>query len=218
MLSVDIHKPFKKQENGISLKAEFAPGQITAIYGRSGLGKTTVLRMIAGLEDPDSGTIIYNGVAWFDNAVLVPLKNRPVGMVFQDYNLFRNMTVLGNLVYAAGSTLSEKLQKMAEDLGITDLYNRYPNELSKGQQQKAAILRSICLETEILLLDEPFSALDDASILELINVLDKLRETMNITIVLVTHRTDVILRMANAVINVETGEQGAPQQLLKQMI
>lgn len=217
MLDIDIHKKFesKTQTTNIACKGTFKEGETTALFAKSGLGKTSVLRMIAGLEKPDSGAIIFNGVAWFDHVSTMSVKERPVGMVFQDFNLFKNMTVLQNLVFAADGALSEKSQNLCRDLGITEFFERYPNELSKGQQQKVAIVRSLCLDIKVLLLDEPFSALDDDSIVELIKVLDILREDLELTVILVTHRKEVILKAAQTVVMMEGGMQGSPQELIK---
>lgn len=219
MLSIDIHKTFKNKKESISVscKGSFVRGEVTALFGKSGSGKTSVLRMIAGLDKPDKGTISFDNEFWFDEHNNVPLKNRSVGMVFQDFNLFKNMSVLDNLEYAADGVLPNSIEKLCNDLGVTELFQRYPNELSKGQQQKVAILRSMCVQSNILLLDEPFSALDDDSILELMEVVDKLLEELVPIVILVTHRRDVILRMATSVIMLDPNEQGNPDKLLKKV-
>lgn len=209
MLKIDIHKTFgtKKDPFQLQLKAEFKEGEITALYGPSGVGKTTVLRLIAGLENPDKGEITYNDQLWFNDRMIVPLKDRPVGIVFQEFNLFRNMTVLQNLEFASEqNTVSTEIKAICDQLGITDLFSRKPHQLSKGQQQKIAIVRTLCQKNEILLLDEPFSALDDQSIKAIIQVIDQYRVDQKMTVILVSHRKDVILKMAQSFISMETGE------------
>jgi molybdate transport system ATP-binding protein len=218
LLELDIHKTFKSKTRNVELscKAHAKAGEITALFGKSGVGKTTVLRMIAGLERPDGGTITFNDKPWYTTPSEVPLKDRPVGFVFQDFNLFRNMTVKQNLEYAAGGGVPQKVLELIEELAVTSLLASFPYELSKGQQQKIAILRSICIPNEVLLLDEPFSALDDESILEIINVLEKLKADFGLTIILVTHRKDVILRTADSVVEMEDtkSRQGEPKELI----
>jgi ABC-type sulfate/molybdate transport systems ATPase subunit len=217
LLDIDLHKTLtsKRQTTKISCKAQFQNGEITALYGKSGSGKTTILRMIAGLEHPDDGTIFYGGVAWVDHISYVPLQERSVGLVFQDYNLFEHMSVERNLTFAADGNLSASLIELCDQIGIKELFDRCPNELSKGQQQKVAIIRSLALNNEVLLLDEPFSALDDDSIVEIIEILEKLRDQQNLAIVLVTHRKDVILKMADSVVILEKSEQGNPIDLIE---
>lgn len=216
MLEIDIHKALGGSTN-VNLKASFESGKITALYGPSGMGKTTVLRLIAGLDKPDSGSISWEGKSWYSNNELVPLKDRPVGMVFQDYNLFKNMTVRENLTFATKGELPQNFEDFASKFAIKSLFERKPNELSKGQQQKVSILRSLCQRNKVLLLDEPFSALDDDSILELIEAIQIIRKEGRTTIILVTHRKDVILKMADSVVILESGKQGSPEYLLEKL-
>lgn len=220
MLSIDIHKTYvnKSESVEVACKGSFVRGEVTALFGKSGLGKTSVLRMIAGLEIPDKGTIRFDGEMWFDKDQITPLKERKVGMVFQDFNLFKNMSVLQNLAYASDGVLKPNIQKLCQDLGIDQLFQRYPHQLSKGQQQKVAIIRSMCIQSDVLLLDEPFSALDDDSILDLIEVINKLLKELVPIVILVTHRRDVILNMATSVIILDTNEQGKPENLLERKL
>jgi molybdate transport system ATP-binding protein len=219
LLEINIHKAFKSKsrEKEIRCEAQFKKGQTTALYGKSGEGKTSVLRMIAGLETPDKGEIKLDEKIWFSASKKAPIEERSVGMVFQDFNLFKNMTIRQNLEYAANGKLPEQIENLLNELKFSSFLNNYPSELSGGQQQKAAIIRSICLENEVLLLDEPFSALDDDSILELISVIERLKEELNIVVVIVAHRKDVILRMAQSVVVMDKKScvQGEPKELIK---
>jgi len=135
---------------------------LNTIYGKSGSGKTTILRILAGLEKPDKGFIEINGQVWFDSSTGVNLspQKRKVGLVFQDYALFTTMTVMENLKFAQGKKNEKKINDLLELTGITSLQDRYPTMLSGGQQQRVAFARAILREPDILLLDEPLSALD----------------------------------------------------------
>ncbi|UKN00585.1 ATP-binding cassette domain-containing protein [Paracrocinitomix mangrovi] len=219
MLNIDIYKRLGNDKNKIEIrfKASANIGEITALYGKSGIGKTTVLRIIAGLDKANEGTITFKGHNWFNKDQNLPLKQRPVGMVFQDYNLFENMTVLKNLEFAADDQIAEDVLALCKKLGIDKMFSRYPRELSKGQQQKVAIIRGVIMKTELMLLDEPFSALDDDSILEIIEVIQALKSNFSTTIILVTHRKDVILKMADSVIVFAENKttQGDPKELLQ---
>jgi len=204
----------------VSCRANFELGQTSAIYGRSGVGKSTVLRIIAGLDRADRGTITYKDEVWYDQSrnINLSLSARKVGFVFQDYNLFPNMTVEGNLKYA--SVTNEVSDQVKHLLAVTDLVKllkSYPGELSGGERQRVSIVRALCQQPQILLLDEPFSALDDASIGDLIGELRLVQKETGSTILMVSHRKDVIFEMADSVVHLKddgTVEQGEPTNLL----
>jgi len=222
LLKIDLNKTFKtKQRNTVvSCRANFELGQTSAIYGRSGVGKSTVLRIIAGLDRADRGTITYKDEVWYDQSrnINLSLSARKVGFVFQDYNLFPNMTVEGNLKYA--SVTNEVSDQVKHLLAVTDLVKllkSYPGELSGGERQRVSIVRALCQQPQILLLDEPFSALDDASIGDLIGELRLVQKETGSTILMVSHRKDVIFEMADSVVHLKddgTVEQGEPTNLL----
>jgi len=176
--------------------------------------------MIAGLDQADKGFIQFNDEVWFDHKkrVNLDLSSRKVGFVFQDYNLFPTMTIERNLRYAsANNELTEKTKKLLEATDLTPLLKAYPKELSGGQQQRVSIVRALCQKPEILLLDEPFSALDDASIVELIKELKLIQEGTGAMILMVSHRKDVIFEMADSVVHLKddgTIAQGKPMDLL----
>ena len=163
--------------------------------------------MIAGLETPDRGKIAFNDELWYssDHKVNVSVGDRKLGFVFQDYNLFPNMTVEKNLKYAsADGTIPKRITALLNSVGLSSLLGAYPNELSGGQRQRIALLRALCQEPELLLLDEPFSALDDEAIAELIQEIKLIQESLNTTIIVVSHRKDVIFKMANYVVHPKT--------------
>lgn len=220
MLKIDVHKILGKGANQfeVQLQGVFRQNEITALHGPSGSGKSTILRLIAGLDHPTAGNISFSDKKWFDNGVICPLKKRPVGIVFQDHNLFRNMSVERNLAFASDGEVTDEVKSFAEQMKITEVFDRYPHQLSKGQQQKVAILRCLSQKNEVLLMDEPFSALDDESILDLIHMIDQIREQTEMVIIIVSHRKDVILKMADSVVMMETAEQGNPKDLIHRLL
>lgn len=222
MLKAKIHKRYKTKRRSVEInfEFEFETGKTCALFGRSGVGKSTILRMLAGLELPDSGSIHWGDVSWYSSLdkINLPVSQRHVGFVFQDYNLFPNMTVRRNLHYASkNGVLPEAVQELLDTMKIGELMDAYPDELSGGQRQRIAVLRALCQEPEILLLDEPFSALDDISILELIEEIHVIRKKLNSTILVVSHRKDVIFKMADEVVHLlddGTVISGKPEEIL----
>ena len=222
MLKIDIHKTFKTKQRitEIHCKAEIELGIATAIYGKSGVGKSTVLRMIAGLETADTGTITYNDTNWFNSDTKTNLKiaERNIGFVFQDFNLFPNMTVEGNLKYASNKVISKDTMHLLEVTNLMQLLSSYPRELSGGEKQRVSIVRALCQNPKFLLLDEPFSALDDESIGDLIGEIKLIQKEIGTTVILVSHRKDVIFEMVDSVVHLQNGQpvlQGKPHDLLK---
>ena len=222
MLNIDLYKTFKtKQRNTVvSCRADFELGKTSAIYGRSGVGKSTILRIIAGLDEADKGKIMYKDEVWYDQTkkINLSLAARKIGFVFQDYNLFPNMTVEGNLKYASiTNQISDQTRHLLEVTDLIKLFQAYPRELSGGERQRVSIVRALCQKPQILLLDEPFSALDDASIGDLIRELRVVQEEAGATILMVSHRKDVIFEMADSVVHLKddgTIQQGHPSELL----
>jgi molybdate transport system ATP-binding protein len=206
LLKVDLHKSFKtkRRTTSIQFSYTFPESGSIGIYGSSGVGKSTLLRMIAGLERPDSGTVSFNDVVWFDSnkKINASIANRKTGYVFQDYNLFPNMTVKRNLEYASTTgTISSEVTQILKASGLEDLLNSYPSELSGGQQQRVALIRSLCYQPRILLLDEPFSALDDDSIGIIIQEMNRIKKDHPLLIIMVSHRRDVLAAMCDNILH-----------------
>ncbi|MEM7110335.1 MAG: ATP-binding cassette domain-containing protein, partial [Bacteroidota bacterium] len=183
-------------------------GSFTAIYGESGAGKTSLLRIISGLLKPDAGSIICNGTTWFESIQRIHLTSskRGVGFVFQDCALFPNMSVRENLEFACTKHSSPKiLSEVIEVMELGNLSKHLPSQLSGGQQQRVAIARAIAQEPELLLLDEPFSALDLLMQTKIQGYLTQIHKELQLTTLLVTHDISQIRKMADHVLFVEKG-------------
>jgi molybdate transport system ATP-binding protein len=206
------------------LKTIISSEKITALYGKSGVGKSSILRMIAGLESPDGGEIMNDDLLWFSKSkkINIPVSKRNLGFVFQDYNLFPAMSVQKNLEYASeNGSIPLQVISVMKIIGAESLLSAFPSELSGGQKQRVAILRALCQQPELLLLDEPFSALDDDTISDLIKELETIRKSHSVTIIVVSHRKDIIFAMADEVIELlEDGsfKQGKPEAVLSKSI
>jgi molybdate transport system ATP-binding protein len=198
---------------------ELEQGRLLTIYGPSGAGKTTILRMIAGLTDMDSGTIECEGEVWRDNRLKIdrPARNRSVGMVFQDFALFPHLTVRGNLEYALPKKEDRTLVVELIDLmELGALQNIYPSRLSGGQQQRVALARAMVRKPRLLLLDEPLSALDDEMRFRLQDYILKTHRQYGLTTILVSHYLPEIFRLSDEIICLEKGRiqrQGTPSAI-----
>lgn len=185
---------------------------VTVLYGQSGSGKTTLLRCLAGLVHAPGGVLSVDGDQWQGDEVFVPTHKRPIGYVFQEPSLFEHLTVEGNLSYAqkrvdlagaSGSVLSSK--EVIELLGIENLMQRKPNQLSGGEKQRVAIARALFSQPELLLMDEPLASLDTQRKREILPYLEKLRLELKIPIVYVTHSIDELSRLADWVVVLDQG-------------
>jgi molybdate transport system ATP-binding protein len=214
-----------RQRLPVRLDASFgcAPGELTALVGPSGSGKTTLLRVIAGLARPAAGRVASDGRVWFDAAagIDLPPQARRIGMVFQTYALFPHLTALENVMAPLGALpLAERRARAAallERMNLAGLEARLPRQLSGGQQQRVAVARALAREPEVLLLDEPFSAVDQVTRRKLQRELARLRETLNIPVVLVTHDLDEARLLAGRIVLVHHGttlQSGTPDEVL----
>jgi len=197
-------------------------GELVALLGPSGCGKTTLLRIIAGLETADAGSILFSG----EDTTDVHVRERQVGFVFQHYALFRHMTVFENVAFglrvkprAVRPGEAQIRQKVHDLLGLVQLdwlADRYPSQLSGGQRQRIALARALAVEPKVLLLDEPFGALDAKVRKELRRWLRRLHDDLHVTSIFVTHDQEEALEVADRVVLMNTGrvEQiGSPQQV-----
>lgn len=201
------------------LRGTAQDGEIVAIHGISGVGKTTLLKMIAGLITPDSGTVSVNGSQWFDSdqKINIATRNRDLGFLFQDYALFPNMTVLQNLQYAMTADSDPAFaDRVIEITELGDLLAKSPNKLSGGQKQRVAFARSVMRKPSLLLLDEPLSALDAALRSVLQNELLELRKLLDVTILFTSHSISEVYKLADKVLLIEGGritKEGTPSDV-----
>lgn len=207
----NICAQFKKDREGFSLDMSvfFPSGQITALLGPSGSGKTTLLRLLAGLEKADEGQIKQGEERWLDstNGLDVAIQKRKIGFVFQDYALFSHLTVAENIVY--GVPKDDRimvLYRWLDRLNLKECEHKYPHELSGGQRQRVALGRALAIEPSLLLLDEPFSALDIALRSELRQELSNYLKDVNCPVVLVTHDIHEARQLADQLYIVDDGK------------
>ena len=196
---------------------------VTALFGRSGSGKTSLVRIIAGLSRPDEGRVLLDGDILADTQarIFVPKHRRRFGYVFQEARLFPHLSVRQNLNYgrwfAPKGTDSENFGHVVDLLGIGSLLDRRPGKLSGGEKQRVAIGRALLSSPRLLLMDEPLAALDDERKAEILPYLERLRDEMNIPIVYVSHSVPEVARLADRVVMLEDGRVkaiGTPTQVL----
>jgi len=216
-----------QQHAPIPLAAEFAcaPGELLALVGPSGSGKSTILRTIAGLYRPKNGSVGVDGEAWFDSesGVWVPAHRRRAGLVFQSYALFPHLSALDNVTAALGhlsrAERRARAGQLLELVHLAGLEGRRPAELSGGQQQRVAVARALGREPKVLLLDEPFSAVDKATRQKLYRELAAMRQRLSMPVVMVTHDLDEALMLADRLSLLHHGrtlQDGSPLQVMQQ--
>lgn len=193
----------------------FEKGAFIALAGPSGAGKTTLLRLLAGLAAPDQGLVRVGAATWCDTDTgrNVPVRRRSIGFVFQDYALFPNMTALRNVEYALGTHSRDEAMDLLALVGLEGLAGAYPARLSGGQRQRLALIRALARKPEVLMLDEPLSALDPAMRRLLQDELKRLHRDFGTTTFMVSHDTGEILRLADRIIRLEHGRvvyEGSP--------
>lgn len=218
----NLHKYFGKNEVLKGLDIQIKKGEVVVMIGPSGSGKSTFLRTMNLLEKPTDGQVYFEGVNIADKSVDVFKHREKMGMVFQQFNLFPNMTVLENLCLApvkTGKMTKEEAKKTAENLlqrvGLSDKVEAYPQALSGGQQQRVAIARALAMNPDVMLFDEPTSALDPEMVGEVLAVMQELAKE-GMTMVVVTHEMGFAKTVADRVLFMADGtivEQGKPAQV-----
>ena len=224
---IQVHD-LKKYYNGGDVKAldgmtaDICKGDVMAVIGPSGGGKSTFLRSLNLLEKPTSGSIIFDGVDITGKKVDLPLHRQKMGMVFQHFNLFPNKTVLDNLTMApvkikkqSRAEAEEKAMALLKRVGLADRAHDWPAQLSGGQKQRVAIVRALAMEPEVMLFDEPTSALDPEMVGEVLEVMKELAQS-GMTMVVVTHEMGFAKEVGSRVLFMDAGkiaEQGAPADI-----
>jgi len=224
-MRIDIHQVSKRFGAFTALASvdlSLADGELVALLGPSGSGKTTLLRIIAGLEWPDEGQVFFNG----DDALAHSARERHVGFVFQHYALFRHMTVFDNVAFGLrvrprasrlpADEIRSRVEALLDLVQLKWLADRYPHQLSGGQRQRIALARALAIEPRVLLLDEPFGALDAKVRKELRRWLRRLHDDLHVTSVFVTHDQEEALEVADRVVVMDKGrieQVGTPREV-----
>ncbi|MBP7914834.1 MAG: sulfate ABC transporter ATP-binding protein [Vitreoscilla sp.] len=204
------------------LNLDIPSGELVALLGPSGSGKTTLLRMIAGLEQPDSGSVLFHG----EDATFADVRERNVGFVFQHYALFGHMSIFENIAFGlrvrpkatrpSDEAIRKKVHELLGLVQLDSLAGRYPHQLSGGQRQRVALARALAVEPKVLLLDEPFGALDAKVRKELRRWLRRLHDEMHVTSVFVTHDQEEAMEVADRIVVMNEGrieQVGAPDEV-----
>jgi len=208
----NVKKRFGNFEALRGVSFEVRPGELVALLGPSGCGKTTLLRIVAGLESPDEGSVLFDG----EDATSRQAGERRVGFVFQHYALFRHMTVFENVAFGlrvrprahrpSNKEITERVANLLKLVQLDYLGDRYPSQLSGGQRQRVALARALAVEPKVLLLDEPFGALDAKVRQELRRWLRRLHDEIHLTSVFVTHDQEEALELADRIVIMNEGQ------------
>ncbi len=220
-----LNKRFGQTVACDNLDLDIPAGELVALLGPSGCGKTTLLRIIAGLEVPDSGSVLFHG----EDTTHTHVRERQVGFVFQHYALFGHMTIFENVAFGlrvrprqtrpSDAEITHKVMELLKLVQLDWLAQRYPHQLSGGQRQRIALARALAVEPRVLLLDEPFGALDAKVRKELRRWLRRLHDEVHVTSVFVTHDQDEAMEVADRVVVMNQGrieQQGSPDEVYDQ--
>lgn len=210
LIEADIRKKLFTAQGEMMLDVQFkvGSGEMISLFGASGVGKTTILRILAGLTDADEGFIRVDGEVWFDSAqkINLPVQKRKVGYMFQDYALFPNMSIKENLKYAQPEQDKKHIVELLDMFDLRALKNRKPSMLSGGQQQRVALARALARKPKILMLDEPLSAIDPSFRAKLQDEILEIHKHYGITTLLVSHDLPEVFKLSNRVMMLEAGK------------
>ena len=219
----DLQKTFGGKIHALDgISTEIKKNEVVVVIGPSGSGKSTFLRCLNLLELPTGGRILVNGDDITDPKTDINIHRQKMGMVFQQFNLFPHMTVMGNLTCAPmmlkkipRAQAEKKALELLDRVGLADRADAWPNQLSGGQKQRVAIVRALCMEPDVMLFDEPTSALDPEMVGEVLDVMKELAVS-GMTMVVVTHEMGFAREVSNRVLFLDDGviaEEGAPEQI-----
>ena len=207
ILAKDIRKEFASQDvlRGINLSVD--ENDFVVILGASGSGKSTLLNILSGLEKSDSGEVLYNGenISNYTETQLTEFRRKNIGFVFQQYYLLNNLTVFQNVRVGANLANNSDCSEILKELGLEDKVEKYPNELSGGEQQRVSIARALAKKPKVLFLDEPTGALDEETGRGILEYIFKLRNESKFTMIMVTHNEN-IAQIANKIVHVRSGK------------
>lgn len=211
MVQIEVEKKLNMADGWtkLSIKTEVKSGEFVVLSGKSGAGKTSLLRMISGLFKPDRGFVNSGNETWFhsEKKINIPVQKRNIGFVFQNLALFPNMTIKENLHYAAGKNQDKAyLAKLLQITELETMCNRKPQTLSGGQQQRVALIRALARKPKLLLLDEPFSSLDIPMRQQLQKELKAIHEEFQLTTILVSHDFSNLSDVADRLIEIKDGK------------
>jgi molybdate transport system ATP-binding protein len=209
VIYIDVEKMMLTANGKINLaiKTEIKTGELVALFGSSGAGKTTLLRIIAGLANPDKGVVKFGDSVWFDSDKRINIipQNRNISLMFQDYALFPNMTVEENIQFAQAEKNDKSVNELLSIFGLAEFKKRKPNGLSGGQKQRVALARALARKPQLLLLDEPLSALDAEMRSTLQNEIYQAHQLLGATTIMVSHDLNEVFRLASHVLCIENG-------------
>lgn len=210
LIHIDIEK-LMQTVNGpmnLSINTQLQIGEFVALFGPSGAGKTTLLKMLSGLLSPDKGLIKFGDAVWFDSEkrINVPPQKRNIGLMFQDYALFPNMTIEENIWFAQAQKDELEASELISVFGLNELRKRKPGKLSGGQKQRVALARALARKPELLLLDEPLSAVDTNMRIALQTEIQRAHELLGTTSILVSHDLNEVFRLATQVVCIDQGK------------
>ncbi len=218
----NLQKSFGNREVLKGINIDIHKGEVVVIIGPSGSGKSTFLRTLNLLEEPTGGRILFEGVDITDPKININKHRQKMGMVFQQFNLFPNMTVLKNMTLApvklkkaTKAEAEDRATKLLERIGLADRANAYPSQLSGGQKQRVAIVRALCMQPDVMLFDEPTSALDPEMVGEVLDVMKNLAND-GMTMAVVTHEMGFAREVADRVLFIDEGiimEEGTPEEV-----
>ncbi len=224
MIEIAINKKLKSASGQmiLDIRLEIAEGKLVTIYGKSGAGKTSILKIIAGLLKADTGVIKVNDNYWLDSSkrICLPPQKRNIGFVFQEYALFPNMSVKENLLFALTKSQDKKIiNELIDIIDLGDLKDRKPEILSGGQKQRVALARALVKKPQVLMLDEPLSALDNEMRQKLQQYVIQVHNEYKLTTILISHDVSEIIKMSDYLFEIDQGKiinQGIPTEVFTQ--